>query len=151
MKYYLDTEFNSFNGELLSLALVDQNGRSLYLRYPEPAIIDPWVLKNVMPVMDSVPSYITTRHVTPENGPHLIAQFLYGGIEARIVADWPDDISYFCKALITGPGQMAAVDNLEFKIVRIDAYPTIVPGAIQHNAWWDAMALRTALVNRPGL
>jgi hypothetical protein len=29
----------------------------------------------------------------------------------------------------------------------VDAYPTTLDGAIQHNAWWDAMALRHLLAH----
>ena len=29
--------------------------------------------------------------------------------------------------------------------VRVDAYPTDLPGAVRHNAWWDAMALKHLL------
>ncbi len=33
----------------------------------------------------------------------------------------------------------------EFEMHRVDAYPTMLPGAVQHNAYWDAMALRHKL------
>lgn len=31
---------------------------------------------------------------------------------------------------------------------RVDAYPTDLPDAVQHNAWWDAMALRKKLLGQ---
>lgn len=34
---------------------------------------------------------------------------------------------------------------LRFEVSNLDAYPTDLPGAVQHNAWWDAMALRHLL------
>lgn len=46
----------------------------------------------------------------------------------------------------TGPGTMIEVrPSIKFEMHRVDAYPTTLPGAIQHNAYWDAMALRHKL------
>jgi len=65
-----------------------------------------------------------------------------------IIADWPDDIRYFCQTVITGPGEMpAALARLQFDMVRVDPYEagSAPPGAVRHNAWWDAVALRDHL------
>jgi hypothetical protein len=35
--------------------------------------------------------------------------------------------------------------SIKFEMHRVDAYPTTLPGAVQHNAYWDAMALRHKL------
>ena len=43
MRYFLDTEFNGFGGELLSLALVREDGASIYLLYTVPGNIARWV------------------------------------------------------------------------------------------------------------
>ena len=40
---------------------------------------------------------------------------------------------------------MVNIPHLSFEVHRVDAYPTALPGAVQHNAWWDAMALRHLL------
>ena len=146
MKYFLDTEFNEFGGELISLALVREDGKSIYLVYPEPtAGYGIWVKEHVVPILWSVPSS-TLNHsfAAPslKDGAGVIANFLRGDRNPVIVTDWPDDIRYFCQAVITGPGEMVALDNLVFHMLRVNAYPTTIEGAIQHNAWWDAMALR---------
>lgn len=31
---------------------------------------------------------------------------------------------------------------LACEMLRVQAYPTRLEGAVEHNAWWDAMALR---------
>jgi hypothetical protein len=31
----------------------------------------------------------------------------------------------------------------------VDCYPTTLEGAVRHNAWWDAMALRALEQNKP--
>ncbi len=135
--FYLDTEFNGFGGELLSMALVG-DGAELYLRVAEAKDdLEPWVAENVWPIMgDGIVAPVS------EWG-HMVARFLGGHV--HIIADWPDDIRYFCQTLITGPGQMVNIPGLTFSMCRVDAYPTSLPGAIQHNALWDARALRHRL------
>lgn len=148
MKYYLDTEFNEFGGELLSLALVREDGDALYLLYPEPQTWGSWVYENVFPILESVPAGYDIHRVTHDEGAKLIADFLHSDDPADVayvITDWPDDVRYMCSAIITGPGQMVSIPRLQFDIVRVDAYPTDVEGAVQHNALWDALALRSAV------
>lgn len=138
MYYFLDTEFNGFGGDLISLALVRQDGKSLYVAV-ECANPVEWVAQNVIPHIDSG---VSADWVLPNEIPHKIAQFLNGDPIPTIITDWPDDIRYFCQAVITGPGEMAAIPQLQFQMYRVNAYPTTLPGAVQHNALWDALALR---------
>lgn len=35
--------------------------------------------------------------------------------------------------------------RMTFEVHNVDCYPTTMKGAVQHNAWWDAMALRHTL------
>lgn len=142
MRYFLDTEFNEFGGELISLALVRQDGRELYLatECPDPG---EWVRTNVIPILQCIGA--RPRRIAPDKFGRAIARFLAKDAQPVIVADWPDDIAYFCKALITGPGLMVRTqDLLTLQIVRVDSYPTDLPGAVQHNALWDARALEYA-------
>jgi len=158
MKYYLDCEFNGFEGELISMALVSDGSREIYLANKEferaahwakkqPEIktpgIDPWVWANVLPIIE-------TPYAAPlwcplnQFAAHLSTLFL--GDRAPIVAtDWPDDIKYLCQCLITGPGEMINIPGITFEMHRVDAYPTTMPEAVQHNAYSDAMALRHKL------
>jgi hypothetical protein len=145
MRYYLDTEFNGMGGELISLALVREDGLSLYLVVPclTKGDADPWVADNVLPILWDVPKVKGEFcGVNREAWAHRIADFMANDHDPVIVTDWPDDIAYFCKAVITGPGQMADIPGLKFEMHRVDAYPTSLEGAIQHNALWDAMALK---------
>lgn len=144
MRYWLDTEFNGFGGTLLSLALVAEDGRALYLVYDKAFRPEPWVKENVLPIMESVPpGYKTSMfRIKPKIGPAMIAAFLCGDKSPQIITDWPDDVRYFCEAIITGPGEMASIPQLSFHVVRVNAYPTNLEGAVQHNALWDALALK---------
>ena len=148
MKYYLDTEFNEFGGELISLALVREDALSLYLVYPDLKEYGPWVKENVVPILWKIPSptIIKAYEVKSiQEGARRIQSFLADDPHPVIITDWPDDIRYFCQAIITGPGMMINIPGLVFQMLRVDAYPTTLEGAVQHNAWWDAMALRELL------
>jgi hypothetical protein len=145
MKYFLDTEFNGYRGELISLALAADDGRDLYLlAHRLPAAVIPWVQDNVVSVLFAEGTNpIAWRQ---DLFGVQIAEFIRGDESPTIIADWPDDIRYFCECLITGPGQMVeTVKRLTFAVERVDAYPTTLPGAVQHNALWDARALRHAV------
>lgn len=145
MKYYLDCEFNGYRGDLISMALVAEDGRELYLvTHHLPAVI-PWVADNVIPILfaDGAEAAVSWR---ADLFGAQISSFLGDDLDPTIVADWPDDIRYFCECLITGPGEMVeTARRLTFTIVRVDSYPTSLPGAVQHNALWDARALRFKL------
>jgi hypothetical protein len=146
MRYYLDTEFNEFGGELISLALVREDGKSIYLVYPDLEEYGPWVKENVVPILWSVPESSNAHYLTSHrHGAELIQEFLSGDPQPFIITDWPDDIRYFCQAIITGPGMMINIPGVVFQMIRVDAYPTTLVGAVQHNAYWDAMALRELL------
>lgn len=161
MRYYLDCEFNGMGGELLSLALVRKNGEWLYLVNKLASAyrtdLDPWVAKNVVPLLGEVPDKHPLMRCYQECGlsdfPQCIEHFLAGYPEPTIIADRPDDIKYFCELMITGPGERIDTGGLEaaertgtkFEIHRVDSYPTDLPGAVQHNAFWDAMVLRHKL------
>ena len=145
MRYFLDTEFDGFGGALISLALVAEDGASLYLATECEPPTD-WVRDNVMPIV-SVPGASPTVIGPDEFGVAIATWFqLRNDASPVIIADWPDDIRYFCQAMIVGPGQMVNIPRLQFQMVRVDAYPTALEGAVQHNALWDARALRYFLM-----
>lgn len=151
MKYYLDTEFSSFNGDLLSLSLCREDGRMLYVIAHDFAAyikIDPWVEKNVIPILKSVPPGVTI-HETPINQfGYTIQLFLSRDDYPVIIADWPDDLKYLCQVMITGPGEMISLRTLKMEMIRIDSYAAgwcVPSGAVRHNAAWDALVLRNYL------
>lgn len=131
MRLFIDCEFNSFGGELISMALVDEAGRSWYKATPFYAPVNPWVAEHVLPVMGNV-------EVLPRDEfSASLAEFLALYHQLHIVADWPEDIKFFCEALITGPGQRVDTPPLTIEIRRdLDA-----ESAIPHNALADAQAI----------
>lgn len=149
MQYFLDTEFNGFGGALISLGLVREDGPSLYLIYKMPKRTAPFVRSRVQPNIFRVPPGVVARNVSQGEGARAIEAFLHGDTDALIIADWPSDLSLFCEALMLEPGIMVPITRLRFELHRVSSYPTDLSGAVEHNACWDAMALRQRLMHEP--
>jgi hypothetical protein len=138
MRFFVDTEFNEFRGALISMALVAEDGREWYEALPchNPG---PWVAENVMPIIGKAPLESVGEMAMS------LCQFLSQFDSAHIVADWPEDISHFCNALIVGPGLRVNTPPLTFEIDR--SLPNTADiSAIPHNALEDARALARASV-----
>lgn len=138
MKLFLDTEFNGFGGELISIALVpeDPAAPEFYKELEIRSQLEPWVRENVVPHLVLAPC---THHQMQQ----ALADYLWNtkASEITIVADWPDDIRYFCQALITGPGMMINLwSHITFDLDLYIKYDSKVP----HNALHDARAIREA-------
>ena len=133
-KLFLDTEFNGFGGKLMSMALVPEDP-SLPEFYCELEIKDqlhPWVRENVAPHMILVPS-------THDEFQRKLGDYLWKMGDVTIVADWPDDIKYFCESLITAPGETFwPIHNIKFELDWGIQYISDVP----HNALHDARGIR---------
>ena len=133
-KLFLDTEFNGFGGGLISLALVpeDSSFREFYRELELREQLDPWVRENVVP-------HLFLNPVTHNQFQQDLAQYLWEAGDCVIVADWPDDIKYFCQSLITGPGMMVnLMHKIRFEMDLSISYTSEVP----HNALHDARAIR---------
>jgi hypothetical protein len=131
---FLDTEFNGFGGKLISMALVPENNKipEFYVELEMKDQLHPWVKENVVP-------HLFLNPCTNNEFQNALAQYLnlVGG--CIIVADWPDDIRYFCESLITGPGERIAIsNNIKFELDFSIKYESLVP----HNALHDARAIR---------
>lgn len=149
-RFYIDCEFDGHDGPLLSIALVPEHGSGIHIRTDQTAS-DPWVRDNVVPIMDSHDA--TRSQWIPLNEVGASIRSFIGECECPvIVADSPVDIGRFCRALSTGAdGGWASADypSMRFEVHNVDCYPTDLEGAVQHNAWWDAMALRRKLMGAP--
>ena len=131
MRLWIDTEFNGFNGELISMALVDECHRQLYFVLFSPLSIDPWVAEHVMPFLGKYP---IDRSVAQG----YLQSFLMKYDKVHLIADWPEDIAHFCRFLITTPGERLTTPPLTMEIRRdLDAVSDV-----PHNALSDAIAMR---------
>ncbi len=133
MRIWIDCEFNEFQGDLISMALVCEDGREWYEVLPceNPG---PWVAKHVIPILGEKP-------IGKPRFQNYLQQFLMAYDSVHIIADWPEDIAHFCQALITGPGTRLNTPPLTMEVVRIDA-----PSEVPHNALFDARGIRKAMM-----
>jgi hypothetical protein len=158
-RYYLDTEFNSFGGSLISLGMVrhDDPEDTLYMVVPAEDIermkfeegMDPWIEKNIIPVLWDIPAGVEPLIIPVHEWGIRISNWMYrGGEVPQVLCDWPSDAMDFCRLLMTGPGQAVQMLNqTHLSILRhIDVYPTTLAGAVQHNAIWDALAIRQLML-----
>ena len=144
--FYIDCEFDGHNGPLLSIAMARQDGQSLHIEVIEEAK-DPWVIANVLPNMSEHKAQ-QSYHCFPDQVGDMLRHFLGECQNPTIIADSPVDIGRFCRAISTGDdGGWASTSfpQMTFIVRNVDCYPTALKGAVQHNAWWDAMALRALI------
>lgn len=150
MRYYVDCEFDGHNGPLLSIALVTDGTYSIHIQTDaQPA--DPWVQENVMPIMDRHSAPVSLVNVPINGVGPAIRAFIASDQMPTIVADSPVDIARFCRAISTGfTGEWASTEYpaMRFEVHNVDCWPNALDGGVQHNAWWDAMALRHKLIER---
>lgn len=142
MRYFLDTEFNGFGGALLSLALVPDDGTEFYAVLDCSDPVHPWVERNVIPYIDYVPVGLQSPRLARDEAAEALSAYLAMDPEPEIVADWPDDIAYFCSLLLTGPGLMVPVPPLSFRLIPLIGFSTAANSAVPHNALHDARSLR---------
>jgi len=134
MRLFIDCEFDGGGGDLISLALVAEDGREFYEVLPCHGPT-PWVAKNVMPILGKEPISLldlqSRLHV-------FLAQF----DAVEIVADHPADIHYFCEALILDTmGTWIPTPPLTLRIEPHVNYESAIP----HNALEDARAIKATL------
>ena len=134
MRLFLDTEFNEFGGELISMALVSEYGMEWYEVRKMTSAPGEWVSQHVIPKLDKVPLESHEFRASFQG-------FIHAFDGCEIIADWPADFEHF-NALLSGVGADAGFSipiECTMRLVRGDA--TIIPEN-PHNALSDARALR---------
>lgn len=155
MRYFLDTEYNGWRGELLSLALVPEDGGEEFYMTLQPATPpNSWVQQNVVPYLDMVPELLMSPRLPPEQGARELSAWLmseqraqsYGADrrlpQIEVVADWPEDVSQFCSLLTIGPGRSVEVPPITFQLLSLPGFSPAANSKVPHNALHDARALR---------
>jgi hypothetical protein len=136
MRIFIDCEFNDFEGDLISMALVSEDGREWYEVVPCDFPTD-WVVIHIMPILNKTP-------VSISNMQRSLASWLSQFETLHVVADWPEDIKHFCNALITGPGTDLDIPPLTMEILKIIDAVSELP----HNALADARGIRKAILDK---
>ena len=138
MRLFLDTEFNGFGGELISVALMPEDGPSFYEVCTLPVRLDPWVREHVVPLLGKESmSYDALRL----NFHFYIREY----IDPEVICDWHADAGHFCD-LLAGNDYGSSLDfACRLRIVKT---PNGVPvSSMPHNALADAEALKNWYLN----
>lgn len=137
-KLFIDCEFDGFGGELISMALYTGNEyTSFYVEIFQNNIKDDWVKENVIPKLNRG---VRGGAVTKKHAAELLSDFLCDvSGEITIVADWHDDIKYFCDLINIAPGKSVPLPRkINFELdYNLSSKESKVP----HNAFFDAMAI----------
>lgn len=140
MRYFVDCEFNGFDGLLISIALVPE----LDVR-PEFYAVLPchrprrWVADHVMPVLGAQPQ--SRADVVAA-----LTAYLLGDPAPELVADWPEDIAH-AASLLAFQGR-SAVPPVRFQLLNLPGFDTASTSSLPHNAVADARALRAEVLAR---
>ena len=139
MKIAVDCEFNGFGGELISMALVSEDGREWYEVLSLPDEIDPWVETNVIPKLNKQPSDFLDLPFFKAS----FQEFVGGFDKPTIVADWYTDLVHFF-SLFAGEHHGESFHkplNVEL-LADVSDFSPEVP----HNALSDAKAILKAVL-----
>lgn len=145
MRYAVDCEFDGHEGPLISIAVVTSNGSGFYgTTYHEP--VDHWVITNVMPILDKeVPHHkLWSSAGSIEGVRRGLKSYLGTDEHPTFMSDSPVDIMRVCQLLSTGDDGNWAPSNfakMNFEVHNVDCWPCSLNPSLQHNAYWDAMAL----------
>lgn len=120
-----------------------EDGEAVYYVFDLTDPPDPFVAKKVLPVLWDCP--FEARAWTRDEAAQDLGRFLKGDDAPLIFSDWPEDVSHFLALVVIAPGRMIPIPRLDFSIAPLSTFPTSLPDAVQHNAWWDALALRRRL------
>ena len=132
---FIDCEWNGYRGSLITMALVAMSGEEMYVGIPLFEEANPWVRRHVLPVVGEEVEGVTG----PTELASRLAAFLAQFEAVHLIADWPEDVERFCRALITGPGMRIDTPPLTMEIRRdLDSTQSALP----HNALADARAIR---------
>lgn len=139
MKLFLDCEFNGFGGELISLALVDENNHYFYevLEYSNSVT---WVQEHVIPRLEKAP--IPRKLFQTQ-----LQKFLLQYDSLEIIADWPEDFTLFTQILIISAGNCMTIPALTMQLWMDNPIETYVASKNPHNALADAQALKDSYLN----
>ena len=136
MRYFLDTEFNGFGGELISIAAVAEEDETIFFYEAIPCKQPTdWVAKHVLPVLQTTP-------LSREEVARRFAGFLINDPQPRLVADWPEDIAHVPALLTDGNGKRLIEQKMEFELLAGGDFASEKLSECPHNAYHDALALR---------
>jgi hypothetical protein len=158
-QFVVDCEYSSESHELISMAIVplwptgsfgwrtekviaptEVPEKEFYeVITPLPAGMSEWVQQNVVP-------YLEKEGVSFATFQERLETFMLKNGVKQLHYDWCDDIAYFNRAMITGPGERIQMAGLA--LIHIH-HPNIeTQSQVAHNALHDARAIAAAVRQR---
>lgn len=133
MNFFLDAEFDVPTDSLISLGIISEDGnREFYEVLEHNQIQDEWVKANVVPILNK-------EAVPLEEFQNRLAKFVKQFAGMHIIVNHPNDVLYFCKALMQEKGKWIMVQPLTF---AVDDELSGKGSKLLHNALEDAKATR---------
>lgn len=142
MNVFIDTEFDDPTHQLISLALITEDGQREFYEVLDVKPTDTWVVQNVMP-------YLEKPSVSKASFQHRLKRFLGQFPRVTILADHPNDIRYLAQAMITDDqGSWFELESLRFELnTELSSKGSEVP----HNALHDVRAIRRSYFTLEGI
>lgn len=135
MRYYIDTEFNGTGGQLLSIALVREDGVHFYEVLHAHELVVPWVKEHVVP-------HFGQEAVTRLQAVKKLQKFLRKDSGPHVfIADWPEDLVHFNTMLLRDHGKRNDPFRYACLLVNLAGFDTALASRVPHNALEDARAL----------
>lgn len=138
MRLYVDTEFDGFGGDLISMAIVSADGHEWYGIRRDVKINDPWVREHVAPVLLADKVHCIAHD---DEWRYSLHSFLEQFDNPTIIADWYTDLVHFFECFKGPDHSMTFVYPCKAELRLIDKYDSKTP----HNALSDARAIRDAI------
>jgi hypothetical protein len=140
VRYFVDCEFNGFDGPLISIALVPEHDvRPVFYAVLPCHRPRRWVADHVMPVLGAQPR-------SRADAVAALTAYILSDPEAILVADWPEDIAH-AAGLLAFQGR-SAVPPVRFELLNLPGFDTASASRQPHNAVADARALRSEVLAR---
>ena len=142
-RLFLDCEFNSFGGELISFGIVPEDSSidELYIVLVEERPPTEWVARHVIPALNT-----NERWERLDAARHL-ARYLAAIDNPVLVADWVEDLSQIISLAVITPGKMVAMPSgVMYQYIHCPNFKTAQHSKIPHNALEDARSLRDHIV-----
>lgn len=133
MNFFIDAEFDVPTDTLISLAIVSEDDQRIFYEVLDYSQIqDPWVKENVIPILEKAPISLVEFQDKLEK---FVSQF--PGM--HVIANHPNDIIYFNKALLKEKGKWIMIQPLTFEV---DDNLSGKGSTLLHNALHDAIATK---------
>lgn len=148
MKYYLNTQYNGHRGYLISMGIISETGKCLYLLRNNLPGLTQWVAEHIVPTGLAHPKTVTVLTFTDDTLSNLLEDFFKEDTSPILITDWPTHIEHFCKAMVTAPDKKINTDDWGFIIRNVKTQPNNIQGFVPHNAIWEAIALRHVMTGQ---